>query len=187
MRFILPLFIVALAASAPALAIENVPMTAFRAIELHGGGNVTIVPAPVQRITLVEGSTQFTQFRVDREGKLLIAACNERCPHNYHLTIRIETPGLLGIGVKGGGLISAATGFAPQRALGVAVDGGGKIDVRSIDAVNVGAAVNGGGEIFVRVRHSLGATVQGGGEIRYWGNPVVATSVNGGGAVRRGG
>ena len=187
MRSVVPLFLVALAASAPVLAIENVPVPAFRAIELHGGGNVTVVPAPAQRVILEDGSSQFTRVRVDREGKLVIDSCTGRCPPIYRLRIRIETPHLLAAGVNGGGLITAAGGFAPQDQLGVAVNGGGKIDVRSIDAAHVGAAVNGGGEIFVHARGSLGAAVSGGGEIRYWGNPTVATSINGGGAVRQGG
>lgn len=187
MRSLIPLFLVALAASAPALAIENVPVPAFRAIELHGGGNVTVVPAPAQRVILEEGSSQFTRVRVDRNGKLVIDACTGRCPAIYRLRIRVETPRLLAIGVNGGGLVRAASGFAPQSDIGLAVHGGGEIDVRSIDTANVGATVDGGGEIFVRARTSLGAAVRGGGEIRYWGNPTVATSINGGGMVRRGG
>ena len=144
MRSILPLFVAALAASAPALAVEQVPVPAFRAIELHGGGIVTVIPASVQRVTIVEGATQFTRVRVDREGKLEIDACNERCPADYHLRIRIETPSIMGLGVNGGGLMTTEQGFAPQREIGVAVNGGGKIDARSIDAAAVGAAVNGG-------------------------------------------
>ena len=186
MRSLVPLFLLALAASVPALAIENVPVPAFRAIELNGGGIVTVVPAPAQRVILEEGSSQFTRVRVNREGKLVIDACNGRCPAVYRLHIRIETPHLPAVGVNGGGLVNAASGFAPQNDIGVAVHGGGKIDVRSIDVRNAGAAVNGGGEIFVRARSSLGAAVNGGGEIRYWGNPVVASSINGGGTVRPG-
>jgi Putative auto-transporter adhesin, head GIN domain len=187
MRSIVPFFVFALAASAPALAVEPVAVPPFRAIELHGGGIVNIVPAPMQRVTLVEGSTQFTAVRVDREGKLVIDACDRQCPRDYHLRVQIESPHVLGLGVDGGGLMTAAPGFAPQSEIGVAVNGGGKIDVRSIDVANVGAAVNGGGEILVRARGALGASVHGGGDIVYWGNPTVATSINGGGAVHRGG
>ncbi|HWI87669.1 MAG TPA: DUF2807 domain-containing protein [Sphingomicrobium sp.] len=187
MRSLVPLFVFAIAAAAPVLAVEPVPVPTFRAIELHGGGMITIVPAEVQRVTLLEGSTQFTRVRVDREGKLVIDACNEQCPRSYHLQIQIESPHVLGVGVDGGGLINIGSGFAPQNELGVAVNGGGKIDARSIDAAHVGAAVNGGGQILVRARSALGATVNGGGEIRYWGNPVVASSIEGGGAVRKGG
>ena len=186
MRSIVPLFAFAIAAAAPALAAEPVPVPPFRAIELHGGGIVNIVPAPVQRVTLVEGSARFTHVYVDHEGKLVIDACNEQCPRDYHLRVQIESPHLLGLGVDGGGQMTAAPGFAPQNEIGVAVNGGGKIDVRSIDANSVGAAVNGGGEILVRARSALGASVHGGGAIIYWGNPTVATSIDGGGAVRRG-
>src|SRR4051794_27669834 len=150
MRSIIPLFAFALAASVPALAAETVPVPAFRAVELHGGGIVALLPSRVSRITIVEGSSQFTHFRVDDEGKLIIDACRVRCPQNYRLRLRIEAPQLLGVGIHGGGLITAGNGFAPQKALGVAVEGGGKIDVRAIDANAVGAAVNGGGEIFVK-------------------------------------
>lgn len=187
MRSITPFFALTIAASVPALAVEPVAVAPFRAIELHGGGTVMVVPAAVQRVTLLEGSTQFTRVRVDREGKLVIDACNERCPRSYHLRIQIESPHVLALAVNGGGLIGTANGFAPQNEIGVAVNGGGKIDARSITAATVGAAVNGGGQILVRPRATLGAAVHGGGEIVYWGNPTVATSIAGGGAVRKGG
>lgn len=186
MRSIFPLFAFVLAASAPALAAESVSVPAFRAVELRGGGIIAISPSTTPRVTIDEGSSQFTQFRVDGEGKLIIETCKVRCPPNYHLRLRIEAPQMLGVGIQGGGLITAGNGFAPQKALGVAVNGGGKIDVRGIDAGAVGAAVNGGGAIFVRARGTLAATVKGGGEIRYWGNPTLVTSVRGGGLVHRG-
>ena len=187
MRSLVPLFALAAAASAPALAVEPVPVPDFRAIELHGGGIVSITPSPVQRVTLLEGSTHFTTIRVNDQGKLQIDACSQQCPRNYHLRIQVETPKISGLGVNGGGLMTTANGFARQREIGVAVNGGGKIDARSIDAANVGAAVNGGGQILVRSNGTLGAAVHGGGEIVYWGNPNVATSIAGGGAVRKGG
>lgn len=187
MRSLVPFFTLAIAASAPALAVEPVPVPQFRAIELHGGGTVTITPAAVQRVTLLEGSTQFTRVRVDREGKLEIYACNQQCPHNYRLRIQIETPTIMGLGVNGGGSMTTANGFSRQKEIGVAVNGGGKIDARSIDAGSVGAAVNGGGQVMVRTSGTLGAAVHGGGEILYWGNPAVATSIAGGGVVRKGG
>ena len=56
---------------------------------------VTIVPRPAQRVTILEGSSQFTRFRVDREGKLQIDACNEQCPRNYHLRVQIESPRIM--------------------------------------------------------------------------------------------
>lgn len=174
-----------LSASAP--AVEPVPLPGFRSIELHGGGVVSLKPASAQRVTILEGSSQVSRIRVDRDGKLKIDACTNRCPPNYRLRIQIETPQIVGLGVAGGGSILAGAGFAPQKMLGVAVNGGGRIDARLIDAQTVGAAVNGGGQALVRARGTLAATVRGGGEIVYWGNPAVAMSVQGGGAVRHGG
>jgi hypothetical protein len=187
MRSLVPLFLLAAAASAPALAVEPVPVPNFRSIELHGGGTVTVVSAAVQRVTILEGSTQFTRVRVDHDGKLQIDACNQQCPRNYRLRIEIATPRIMGLGVNGGGTMTTTNGFSRQKEIGVAVNGGGKIDARSIDATAVGAAVNGGGEVLVRTNGTLAASVHGGGAIVYWGNPTVATSIAGGGAVRKGG
>ena len=187
MRSLVPLFTLAVAASAPALAVEPVAVPKFRAVELHGGGIVTVAHSSVQRVTLLEGSTKFTGVRVDPEGKLRIDVCKQQCPSNYRLRVQIETPTIMGLGIDGGGLMTTSGGFASQRAFGVAVNGGGKIDARSIEATAVGASVNGGGQILLRSNGTLGASVHGGGEVVYWGNPTVATQIAGGGAVRKGG
>ena len=185
MRSILPLFAVTLAASAPAIATEAIPTQPFRSIELRGGGDVTLVPGPVQRVTILNGSSQFTHIYMRRDGQLRIDACNERCPRNYNLQIRIESPRAPDVAISGGGTIKAAGGFAPQGQLAAAINGGGTIDVRSVSANEVSAAVNGGGDIFVRPRATLSAAVRGGGDVHYAGNPQVSIAVVGGGDVRR--
>ena len=186
MRSILPLFAAALAASAPALATELVNVPAFRGVELRGGGAVSVVPGPAQRVTIEEGSSQFTRIRVTENGNLRIDTCNERCPRAYRLRVLIQSPRVPNLAVSGGGTISTAGGFGAQSQLSAAINGGGKIDARSIDAANVSAAVNGGGELLVRPRASLSAAVNGGGHIRYWGSPSVSMAVRGGGAVSPG-
>ena len=185
MRSTLPIFAFALAASAPALATEIVPVQKFRSVELRGGGEVTVVPGPAQRVTIVQGSTSYTRVYVDGQGKLKIDACYRQCPRNFNLQIRIESPRVPDVAISGGGAITALNGFAPQSHLSAAVNGGGTINMRALDAVDVSAAVNGGGRIFVRPRNALSAAVRGGGEIRYSGNPQVSMAVAGGGDVRR--
>ena len=187
MRSILPLCAVALAASAPVLATEVVPTPQFHAIELRGGGIVTVVPGPAERITILEGSSQFTRMHVDRDGKLRIDTCNEQCPRQYRLRIEIQSPRVPGLAISGGGMITTQAGFGPQPELSAAVNGGGRIDARAVAATNVSAAVNGGGEVLVRPRSSLSAAVNGGGHVRFWGNPRVSAAVHGGGAVSQGG
>lgn len=186
MRSLIPLFAAALAASAPALATETVPVAPFRSVELRGGGDVTVRPGPVQRLTIVEGSSQFTRFRMRRDGQLQIDVCNGRCPRHYRLRIDIQSPRVPDVAITGGGLIRAVPGFAAQSQLSAAVNGGGAIDLRAVDAVNVSAAVNGGGKIDVRPRRNLSAAVNGGGAVRYWGNPQVQMAIHGGGSVHPG-
>jgi len=186
MRSILPLFAVAFAAAAPAVATEVVSLPPFRSVELRGGGIVTIVPGPAERVTIIEGSSQFTRMRVDNDDKLRIDTCFERCPPVYRLRVEIQSPRVPDLGISGGGAITAAGGFRPQQQLSAAVNGGGRIDARAVAASSVSAAVNGGGELLVSPRASLSAAVNGGGHVRYWGNPSVSMAVRGGGAVTRG-
>jgi hypothetical protein len=186
MRSTLPLFALALAVSAPVLATEVVPVTGFRAVQLVGGGIVTVVPGPAQRVTILEGSSQFTRMRVERDGRLRIVTCNDQCPHTYRLRVEIQSPRVPDLAISGGGLINAIGGFRPQSQVSVAINGGGKIDARAIEATSVSAAVNGGGEILVRPRSVLSAAVNGGGHVRYWGSPAVSMTVHGGGAVSPG-
>jgi hypothetical protein len=185
MRSILPLFAVALAAAAPALAAETIPVQPFRSVQLRGGGDVTIVPGPVQRVTILNGSSQFTTFRVRRDGQLEINACNARCPHQYNLRIQIESPRMPDVAINAGGTIIASRGFAPQREVAAAVMAGGTIDLRALSVDDVSAAVNSGGDIYVRPRVKLAAAVHAGGDIHYSGNPQVSMAVSGGGDVSR--
>jgi hypothetical protein len=187
MRAVLPLFIATLILPlpAPARAVENVPLPPFRSIELRGGGDIIVVPGPVQRVTLLQGSSKITRFRMREQGQLQIDVCHGQCPRNYQLQIRIESPHVPDVAIAGGGNIRAARGFAPQSQLSAAIHGGGKIDVRVVEAGNVSAAVHGGGLISVRPRSTLSAAVNGGGSIRYSGNPQVSSAILGGGSVNR--
>lgn len=185
MRSTLPIFALALAAAAPALATEVVPVQHFRSVELRGGGDVTIVPSAVQRVTILNGSTRYTRITTDRQGRLKISACNSNCPHNYNLRIQIESPQVPIVAVEAGGTIVAGRGFPTQREVVAAISAGGTIDLRALDAMTATAAVNAGGDIYVRPRNSLTAAVNSGGDIHYSGNPKVTMAVSGGGDIRR--
>jgi hypothetical protein len=185
-RSTVPLFVLAFVASVPALASELVPVGQFHSLELRGGGDVVIAPGPVERVRIIEGSTRFTHIGVEPGGRLRIDSCNEECPHHYRLTIEIQSPRVPALAVGGGGTISVAPGFAFETSLDAAVNGGGKIDARSLEAGSVSAAVRGGGELLVRARSTLSGAVDGGGVVRYWGNPQVASAIRGGGSISPG-
>lgn len=186
MRSLRPLFAGALVAAAPALATEVVPVPPFNSVQLRGGGLVTVVPGPVQRVAILEGSSRFTRMYVVRDGQLRIDTCEERCPPIYRLRVEIESPRVPDLAIDGGGQIATVSGFRPQSELSTAINGGGRIDARSVEAAEVSAAVNGGGELLVSPRAQLSAAVNGGGHVHYWGNPAVSSAIHGGGAVSRG-
>src|SRR5688572_24737729 len=104
-RSTLPLFLTAIAASAPALAAEAVPVPNFESVQLRGGGTVIVVPGPTKRVTIVEGSTRYTSVRVERGGRLRIDACNNHCPRVYRLRVEIQSPDVPDLAVTGGGSI----------------------------------------------------------------------------------
>ena len=186
MRSTLPLFTLALAISAPVLAAETIPVPQFDAVGLRGGGSVTIVPGPVERVTILEGSSRFTRVYVERGRSLKIDVCDSNCPQHYRLRVEIQSPRVPVLAVDGGGVMNVAGGFGPQHQIVAAVNGGGIIDTRSVDAGTVTAAVNGGGQLLVRARSALTGAVRGGGAVRYWGNPQVTSVIDGGGSVRPG-
>jgi len=174
---------IVLAFAVPSFAAQIVPTPQFRSVELRGGGAVTIVPGPVQRVTIIEGSSQFTHMRVEGGGQLRIDTCVDRCPPVYRLRVEIQSPAVPDLGVSGGGTIVAQGGFRPQSHLAAAVNGGGQVDASAVDATSVSAAVNGGGQVLVRPRSNLSAAVNGGGHVRYFGSPQVTTAIHGGGSV----
>lgn len=185
-RSILPLFTAAFLASAPAVADEIVPVPRFDSVELRGGGNVIVVPGPAERVRIVEGSTRFTRIHVDRNCSLKIDICNRDCPRSYRLRVEIQSPRVPVLAVDGGGAINVAPGFGGQHQLVAAVNGGGVIDTRAVNASDVTAAVNGGGQLLVRAASRLTGAVHGGGTVRYWGNPEVTSAIQCGGSVRPG-
>ena len=186
MPSIAPFFAVALAVSVPVLAAEPIALPHFDLVELNGGGEVTVVPGPVQRVTLLSGSTQFTSFRVVRGGKLEIATrCNAACPQRYDLRIRVESPRVPDVAIKAGGAIVAGRGFAPQREIGAAISAGGTIDLRAV------AADSWYRRRSMPARHlrpPAAKPVRGGQRRRrrsLSGNPSVSMAVRNGGTVRR--
>ena len=185
MRVLLPFVIATLSLPAQVSAAQPIAVPQFRSVELSAGGDLSIVRGPVQRVTLLNGSTDLTSFRVMRDGRLEISThCDRRCPREYNLRIQIESPTVPDIAVEAGGTIRVAPGFAPQRQLSAAINAGGTIDARAVPASEVSAAVNAGGDIYVRPSERLSAAVHAGGDIHYSGNPQVSMAVSGGGDVR---
>jgi hypothetical protein len=148
----------------PAAAQTVIPVPEFRAIDLRGGGKVTIRHAPRQRVTLISGSLDHARIGVHRES-LRLSPCERDCPRNVRFEVLVETPEVQAVAIHGGGAVEAEGAFRRQG--------------------SIAAAVSGGGEILARPASSLAASVHGGGLIQYEGDPQVTSAVQGGGHVRR--
>jgi len=105
--------------SSAAYSASPVSVGPFRSVELRGGGHVILRPGAVQRVTLVDGSTQFTKFYVKSDGQLVIDTCDENCPRHYDLEVEIVTPRIEGVAISGGGEVESESGFGRQNSIGL--------------------------------------------------------------------
>jgi Putative auto-transporter adhesin, head GIN domain len=170
-----------------AVAATDVPVSAFRSLELSHGGKVIVRNGPVQRVTFLKGDPQYTRVEVDGEQRLVIQTARGECPRGYRVEIEVVTPYLSEVFVSNGGSIEAVDAFPAQPSMEVAVEQGGSIDIRSISANDVTASVFSGGQIFTTSHRTLNAKVRSGGVITYWGEVgKVNKSVRDGGVVKRG-
>ena len=184
-RFLLASVVVVLFTS-PIVAQKIVPLAPFSSVELHDGGHAILRHGPLQRVTLLNGSLDYTSVTVADGGRLLIDSCAMHCPRGYELEIEIVTPDVAGISVNDGGTIQSVGSFPRQTEIRVAVNDGGTIDIRSMSVDTVTASVHSGGRIFTRPQNALSAKVADGGIITYWGDARVSKSIKGGGVVTRG-
>jgi hypothetical protein len=183
------LFAAACVAATPmAASAQTIPVDRFTAVELHGGGTVTIRPGPAQRVTLVRGDPHVADFHVTDRGQgstLVISPCKGFCWGAERLEVEIETPTLTGAAIMGGGHVLTEGAFPGQGAVSATIHGGGDIDLRKVPARAATAAIHGGGKILVTANDSLTVDIFGGGTIRYAGHPTVNSSIHGGGHVAK--
>lgn len=175
----------AVLASIPALAnaATVVPVGKFSSLELHGGGTITIRQAPVQKVTILEATSDRASVEVVGDGKLILAPCRGACWGANHFDVLVETPVMSAVSIMGGGHIVGEGNFAPQGSVSAVIHGGGVIDLKTMPAQSAAAAIHGGGKIIVSAQSALAASIAGGGSIRYLGHPAVSTSIHGGGSV----
>ena len=170
---------------AAAQAEATVPVAPFRSVELRNGGNVILRHGPTQRVTFLKGSPGSTQVAVSSDDRLVID-CMSKHARGYELEIEIVTPELAGLSVAHGGTIQTRGSFPPQAEIGVSVDNGGTVDIRSMSVGSVSASVLSGGRILAKPLTMLAATVVEGGSITYWGDARVTQSIEHGGSVTKG-
>jgi hypothetical protein len=185
-RILLPALALAVLVPSAALAAQDIKVSPFKSIELHGGGQAILRHGDRQRVVLIKGDAKIAEIRVVVGGKLVLSPCRDWCWGEHTLEVEVTTLSIAAIAVHGGGDLKAQAGFPKQPSLDLSVHGGGDADVRALPADNVSVEVHGGGDARVRAERTLKADVHGGGEVRFWGHPRVTSSTHGGGSVESG-
>jgi hypothetical protein len=165
---------------------EPMSLVPFRSVELRNGGKAILRHGPTQRVTFLKGSPDCTQVTIASGDGLVIEKCKSKCARGYELEIEIVTPELARLTVAHGGTIQSHGSFPRQAEIGVAVDNGGTIDIRSMSVGSVTASVVSGGRILVKPLTVMVASVVEGGNITYWGDARVTPSIQHGGVITRG-
>src|SRR5687767_14433236 len=172
----------AVAQSEP-MAVEVAP---FRSVELRHGGKAILRHGPTQRVTFLKGSRDCTQISTASGDQLVIEKRKSKGDERCELEIEIITPELDRVTVAQGGTIQSRGTFPRQAEIGVTVDNGGTIDIRSMTAARVTASVVSGGRILAKPLTAMVASVVEGGNITYWGDARVTQSIQHGGVIERG-
>lgn len=168
------------------IAATTVPVATFDSVELNGRGRIVLRHGAAQRVTITQGSADVTRMRVAPDGKLVIDACELRCPANYRLEMEIVTPRIEGVAIRGSGDIRAEGDLPGTRDLDVAISGSGRIDTRAVRAANVNAAISGSGTMLISADEMLTTAISGSGDVTYWGEPRLQTAIQGSGRINRG-
>jgi hypothetical protein len=90
-------------------------LAAFNSIEVNSG-HVVIRSAPTQRVTLLEGSLDYTRVAVEGDV-LVIEKCIDHCPRGYELEVEIVVPSVGAVSLENGGWIRSQGNFARQTDL----------------------------------------------------------------------
>ena len=165
---------------------ESMSVASFRSVETRNGAHTILRHGPTQRVTFLKGSPDYSQVAIASGGRLVIDKCRSKCPRGYELEVEIITPELARITVAQGGWLESRGSFARQAEIGVTVDNGGTIDIRSMSVESVTASVLGGGRILTKPISAMVASVVDGGNITYWGDARVTPSIEHGGVITKG-
>ena len=149
MRSLVPLFTIALAAAAPALATESISVPAFRSVQLRGGVDVCDGNCPRNYHLRVDIQSPSAPDVAIAGGGLIRASGG--FPAQRQLSAAISGGGKIDMLAVSAGSVNAA------------VHGGGLISVRARSSLS--AAVNGGGEVRYAGNPAVSSAINGDGAV----------------------
>ena len=169
-------------------AAQSAPLSLapFRSVETRNGAHAILRYGTTQRVSFLKGDPDQTQITISGDRLIIDKHCRSKCSRGYELEVEIVTPELAHITVAHGGWLQTRGSFPRQAEIGVTVDNGGTIDIRSMSVGSVSASVVSGGRILTRPLTAMAARVEDGGNITYWGDARVTQSIEHGGVVTKG-
>lgn len=189
-----------------AIVTEDRQVDAFTKLIVHADADVQIVQGPQQllRITGYGNLVNIYSSRVIG-GELELGFENNYNIRKNNIKVYIEVPDIRKVSLNGSGNIQVS-GFNNGIALGVAINGSGRVELSNnhfndlyctingsgdilattTTTSEVDATINGSGFMEVNCGKKLKVSIHGSGTVDYYGNPPLTDiSINGSGKVRK--
>lgn len=183
---------------------ETRPVSGFTAVELAGGGTLTIEQTGSESLTVEAEDTILPLLTSEvRDGVLVLgtrpgSTVATRQPIRYRLTV----DDLAGVTVAGSGdatatglttgsLQVAVHGSGSVRLTGnadssdVEISGSGEYDGINLESATARVQVSGSGDAAVRASEALDVGISGSGTVAYSGDPAVSQNISGSGELVR--
>lgn len=190
------LLVLLLISTFPLLAQENgiqvqedpvieriIDVGSFDKIVMVGGGNVFISQSSDLKLKVISQDGCIESVNTTVTSNTL--KINNSSSSNCKVDIYIDMPVLKEIQQDGGGVIKVSEGFNTIDTFHSVLNGGGLIDMPTLEVDSFIATINGGGTLSIQAKKYLKADIKGGGSILYQGNPKVESNISGGGSVKR--
>jgi len=156
----------------------------FENLVVSGGGKVFVHYSPSTTLSFKGGDDCVNAIEVEQDANTLSVAPKNNSFSNCEVEIHISTPVLKKIEVYGGGTVEVIEGFNEMNAFSCSINGGGNVNMTSLEVSSYLASIYGGGQITANVSGMLTGKITGGGVVTYQGDPQVVSNISGGGAIR---
>ncbi len=173
----------------------------FSSIDLTGAATITVAVGRHTAVRISGDDNIVPLIRTEVRGSVLVVSSKHRYTSDHMLHVRIATPALDGVTLKGSGTLTAAgiraTAFTLALSgagtlqlsgtvgtLDTTISGVGTAVLQHLVAKDADVTLSGTGSVHVYVTGTLDATVNGVGSIVYSGHPArVETHVSGVGTI----
>lgn len=172
-----------IAAFSQTIHSQEVHLNNFERIIQKGESTLSLYYAPEQSIHIYGNQEAVRKIRFYTVDNILFIVNNEGGENLENLRIRIGSPIVPRIEMRGGGSFIVEEGFKPVKSLKCRIEAGGSLDASALQAASVYAFIQDGGNMQLHAETYLKGEVKDGGQISYKGDPEVQRMVAGDGRI----